>query len=171
MQVAIIRLSSLLLWLSGRRPGDIHGSRCVLCDCEWVISRDSFHVSPQLLKIKDWNVQCKLNTKWSWNRIGEFWIRAFVVELRRDLFTSTAVAAAYQHDSSICTTIQMATSVKSREWDCQSYIACCGYLSILCKTGPDLAPTHARLCCIYMYTARSCYCSLCTQTAAWLHCC
>ena len=56
-------------------------------------------------------------------KMGEFWIRGFVVELWRDLLTSTAVASnpesseeqnpsqqtAYQLDSSICTTIQTAT--------------------------------------------------------------
>ena len=46
------------------------------------------------MKIRDWNVQCKLTAVLSWNRIGEFWIRGFVVKLWRDLLTLMAVASS-----------------------------------------------------------------------------
>ena len=61
---------------------------------EWVILRDSCsHIFLRSLKIKAWNVQCKLNAVLSWNEIGEFWISSFIVELWHDLLTSTAVAS------------------------------------------------------------------------------
>ena len=64
--------------------------------CLWV--SESFceiavRISPQALKIKAWNMQCKLNAVLSWNEIGGFWISSFIVELWHDLLTSMAVAA------------------------------------------------------------------------------
>ena len=37
-------------------------------------------------------MRCKLNAVLSWNRIGEFWIKGFAVQLWSDLLTLTAVA-------------------------------------------------------------------------------
>ena len=64
----------------------------VVCVCEWVSFREIlFAFSPWSLNIKGWNVQCKLNAMLSWNRIGEFWIRDFIVQLWRNLLTLTTV--------------------------------------------------------------------------------
>ena len=66
----------------------------VACVCEWVsvsFREVLFAFSPWSLNIKGWNVHCKLNAMLSWNRIGEFWIKDFIVELWRDLLTLTTV--------------------------------------------------------------------------------
>ena len=55
----------------------------VLCLC--VCAKLSRALSPCPLKIKHWNLQCKLNTILSWNKIGGFWIGSFIVELWCDL--------------------------------------------------------------------------------------
>ena len=57
--------------------------------------------------------------------------------------TNSSQQAAYQHDSSICTTKQTATRVKSRERDCQSYTT-----QVLPNTtdASTLAQTCVRLC-------------------------
>ena len=72
-------------------------------------------------------------TQFSWKKYWtDFRFEGFVTDLWHDLLSLMAVTsnpesskehkqAAYQHDSSICTTNQMATRVKSRDWDCQSY--------------------------------------------------
>ena len=69
---------------------------CV-CVCVWVCVshsvRQLFAFSLQLLKIKDWNVQCKLITVLSWNEISGFWNSSFIVELWCDLLTLMAVAS------------------------------------------------------------------------------
>ena len=79
----------------------------VVCVCEWVsvsFREILFAFSPQSLNIKDWNVQCKLNAMLSWNKIGEFWIRDFIVELcqqsrveRRTNPSQQAVVASRHH--------------------------------------------------------------------------
>ena len=73
---------------------EAYGSRRVFVSL-WVQSfrEKVVRISPRALKIKAWNVQCKLNTVLSWNEIGGFWIISFIVELWRDLFTLTAVAS------------------------------------------------------------------------------
>ena len=79
--------------------------------------------SPHPLKIKHWNLQCKLNTILSWNETGGFGIDDFIVELWRDLrsvahldgrFSLSGVRrratclqrTSFQLGSSICTTRQ-----------------------------------------------------------------
>ena len=126
------------------------------------ISGIRYHISPQSLKIKDWNVQCKLNAVLSWNRIGEFWIRGVCCRVmawfahlygcfqqsRVQRRTNPSQQAAYQHDSSICTTNQ--TAIWGRLPKLHSLLV--AYLSISyteCNwmRGLILAPTHAKLCC------------------------
>ena len=76
---------------------EAYGSRRVcLFVSKWVsesFCEIAIRISPRALKIKAWNVQCKLNAVLSWNEIGEFWISSFVVKLWRDLLTSMAVAS------------------------------------------------------------------------------
>ena len=56
-----------------------------LCVCLCFCRKLSRAPSPHQLKIKHWNVQCKLNAILSWNEIGECWIDGFIVELWCDL--------------------------------------------------------------------------------------
>ena len=65
------------------------GTSRLVCVCVCVCVSVSFREI-----IKDWNVQCKLIAMLSWNTIGEFWIKDFIVELWRDLLTLTAVASS-----------------------------------------------------------------------------
>ena len=91
----------MFLCLGGQSPPEAYGSRCV---CVSVSFREIlFAFSPHSLNIKDWNVQCKLNAMLSWNRIGEFWIRDFIVELWHDLLTLTAVASSPAKNKSLTT--------------------------------------------------------------------
>ena len=82
---------ALLLCLGGRSLLEAYGSRRVY---ECVIPQDTVRIFLQSLKIKDWNMQCKLNAMLSWNIIGEFWIKDFIVKLWCDLLTFTAVASS-----------------------------------------------------------------------------
>ena len=57
--------------------------------------------SPRPLKIKRWNLQCKLNTILSWNEIGGFWIDGFIVELWRDLCSVAHLTAVFRCPESV----------------------------------------------------------------------
>ena len=60
-----------------------------VCVCMCVSTKSLSRArSPCPLKIKRWNVQCKLNAILSWNEIWGFWIDGFIVELWRDLCCS-----------------------------------------------------------------------------------
>ena len=153
--------------------------------CLWV--SESFRgiavcISLQSLKIKAWNAQCKLNAVLSCNDFGEFWISSFIVELWRDLLTSTAVASNPESSEEqiphnrllINMTVQSVQQISRwPEWNPENETAKAKQPR-LCLHGPraqlkarsNLAPMH--LCRLHSI---SCYCSLCTQTAAWLHCC
>ena len=135
VSIPALRRASKSLCLGGRSLPEAYGSRRVcLCVCVWVCHSARYclhflrHRGTSRTEMCNASLtQCYLES--------EFWIRDFVVELWRDLLTLTAVASSpesseeqiphnrllYQHNSSICTTNQMATRVKFRERDCQSY--------------------------------------------------
>ena len=75
-----------LLCLGGRSPRHTVVVVC-LCVCMCVCFRRKLSRarSPRPLKIKLWNLQCKLNTILSWNESGGFWIGGFIVKLWHDL--------------------------------------------------------------------------------------
>ena len=70
-------LAACLLCLSGRSP-EADGSCVCVCVCVCFCRKLSRARSPRPLKIKRWNMQCKLNAILSWNKIGEFWIGALL---------------------------------------------------------------------------------------------
>ena len=83
----------VLLCLGGQNPEAY--TVVVVCVCKWVghFARKLFAFSLWSLKIKNWNMHCKLNAVLSWNEISKFWISSFIVKLWHDLPTSTAVAS------------------------------------------------------------------------------
>ena len=57
----------------------------VVIKCVWVSAIESFceipvYISQWSLKIKDWNMQCKLNTIYTLKIGDEFWIRGILLE-------------------------------------------------------------------------------------------
>ena len=156
----------------------------IVCVCEWV--SESFReiavrISPRALKIKAWNVQCKLNAVLSWNEIGGFWISSFIVELWRDLLTSTAVASNPESSKEqiphsrllINMTVQSVQQISRwPEWNPENETAkakqprlCLQGQRAQLKARPNLAPTPADY---VVFPATLC---VHKQLAAWLHCC
>ena len=120
-----------------------------------------FAFSPQSPNIKDWNVQCKIKAMLYWNRIGEFWIRDFIVELWRDLLTLTVASSPESSKEQIPhnrllinMTVQSVQQIRRRpEWNPENETAQATQPKfpitdrVQLKAWPNLAPTHAWLCC------------------------
>ena len=127
----------------------------VVCVVSESFREITVHISPWVLKIKAWNMQCELN---AWNVIGEFLIGtcSFIVELWRDLLTSTAVASNSESNDKqiphnrllINTTVQSVKQIKRRpEWNLKNETAKATQPSttdcVQLKVQPNLAPTPA----------------------------
>ena len=153
------------------------------------VCKIAVHKSP----CKDWNVQCKLVAILFWNGIelmnfgleACYWVMAWFTHLdgccpqsRVQWRTNLPQQAAYQHDSSICTTNHTVTWVKSREQDCQSYTDLVAYLSIpltMCSWRRDLI-WHSPMPLCYDYASvrmrqRHTVVSLCVSHSVILYVC
>ena len=110
----------------------------VVCVCKWVIPWESgFAYLHNREKLRTEMCNASLTQYYLQKRIGEFWIRGFVVELLCDLLTLTAVfhypesfqdkaahkKTAFKLDNTICTTRQTATVIISWERVCQRFTA------------------------------------------------